>query len=76
MKLVDKTKEHIVKEHKLLHPRNAEKRKSEDRRKRIEERLRISEERYRISFKNSRDAINIFSKEKKILDVNNKLILL
>ena len=76
MKSQDKTKEQSVKESRQLHPRNAEKKKTEDRRKRVEERLRISEERYRISFKNSRDAINIFSKERKILDVNQKLIRL
>jgi len=76
MKSQDKPKEQSVKESRQLRPGNADKRKTEDRRKRVEERLRISEERYRTSFKNSRDAINIFSKEKKILDVNNKLIRL
>ena len=76
MKPQDKTKEQSVKESRQLHPRNAEKRKTEDRRKRVEERLRISEERYRTSFKNSRDAINVFSKGRKILDVNQTLIRL
>ncbi len=76
MKSQDKAKEHIVKEHKLLHPGNTEKKKNEDRRKQVEERLRVSEGKYRASFKNSRDAINIFSKDRKILDVNQKMIRL
>lgn len=41
-----------------------------------EEKLRESEEKYRASFKKSRDAINIFSKEREILDFNQKLIQL
>jgi len=44
--------------------------------KRAEEKIRESERKYRLSFDNSRDAINIFSKDRKILDVNKKLIAL
>jgi len=45
-------------------------------RRRTEERLRESEEKYRASFDNARDALNTFSKEKQILDVNQKMIQL
>jgi len=45
-------------------------------RKKAEEKIRESERKYRLSFDNSRDAINIFSKEKKILDFNKELIAL
>ena len=45
-------------------------------RKKDEERLKESEEKYRTSFEGSRDAINIFSKDKKILDVNERLVKL
>ena len=42
-------------------------------RKQAEERVRESEAKYRVSFNNSRDAINIFSIEGQILDVNEEL---
>ena len=45
-------------------------------RKKAEEKIRESERKYRLSFDNSRDAINIFSKERKILDLNKELIAL
>jgi len=38
--------------------------------------LSESEKRYRSTFENSRDAINVFSKDKRILDVNKQLIQL
>ncbi len=45
-------------------------------RKRTEERIRESEEKYRASFNEARDAIFIFSRDRKILDVNKQLIQL
>ncbi len=45
-------------------------------RKETEKALKESEEKYRTSFKNSRDAINIFSQDRKFLDVNRKLVQL
>jgi PAS domain S-box-containing protein len=42
----------------------------------LKEALRQSEERYRVSFDNFIDAINIFSKDRRFLDVNKKLIQL
>jgi PAS domain S-box-containing protein len=41
--------------------------------KKAEERLRESEAKYRISFNNSRDAINIFTPEGQIIEVNEEL---
>ena len=43
-------------------------------RKKVEEALIESENRYKVSFDNSRDAINVFSPDGRILAVNNKLI--
>ncbi|OPL15339.1 MAG: hypothetical protein AVO38_10735 [delta proteobacterium ML8_D] len=42
----------------------------------LKEELRRSEEKYRILFDNFIDAINIFSKDRRLLDVNKKLIQL
>lgn len=44
------------------------------RERKLKDTLRESEERYRASFDNSVDAINIFSEDRKCLDVNKKLI--
>ncbi len=44
--------------------------------KKLKEALRESEKRYRASFDNFIDAINIFSKDRRFLDVNKKLIQL
>ncbi|MBW1676335.1 MAG: PAS domain S-box protein [Deltaproteobacteria bacterium] len=44
------------------------------RERKLKETLRESEERYRASFDNSVDAINIFSEDRRFLDVNKKLI--
>ncbi len=45
-------------------------------RRQAEQKLKESEEKYRASFEESRDAINVFSLERKILDANQKLIQL
>lgn len=76
MRVQAKTKEQHKKELQELRLRMIELEKSETHRKQVEERLRESEERYKATFEKSRDAINIFSKERKILDVNQKLIQL
>jgi len=44
------------------------------RERKLKESLRASEERYRASFDNSTDAINIFSEDRRFLDVNKKLV--
>lgn len=41
-----------------------------------EDKIRESEEKYRTSFDNSRDAITVFNKDKRIIDVNKSLIQL
>lgn len=46
------------------------------REQKLKEALRQSEERYRVLFDNFIDAINIFSKDRRFLDVNKKLIQL
>ncbi|MDL1959364.1 MAG: PAS domain S-box protein [Deltaproteobacteria bacterium] len=46
------------------------------RQQKLKEALRQAEERYRVSFDNFIDAINIFSKDRRFLDVNKKLIQL
>jgi PAS domain S-box-containing protein len=76
MKDTANKKEDICQELKELQQRTAELEKLVLERQQTEEKLRESEEKYKASFEKSRDAINIFSKERDILDFNQKLVQL
>jgi PAS domain S-box-containing protein len=69
----DKIKEQLITQLQQLRKKVVGLEKSKARQERVENKLRESEEKYRASFEESRDAINIFSIEKKILDANEKL---
>jgi PAS domain S-box-containing protein/putative nucleotidyltransferase with HDIG domain len=69
----DKTKEQLITQLLQLRKKVVGLEKSKARQERVENKLRESEEKYRASFEESRDAINIFSIDKKILDANEKL---
>ena len=76
MKDTAKKRKQVTQELKELQQRTAELEKLVSQHQQTEEKLRESEEKYRASFEKSRDAINIFSKERDILDFNQKLIQL
>lgn len=76
MRNEDKTKEQLAAELQELRQRVSSLETIETEHIKEKERFRESEERYRAIFENSRDATNIFSKDGKILDANQKLIQL